>query len=303
MENENLESSFLLGKLESQYNEDEFEKIKNGFLQNHSVTLRVNTLKSNIEKVTKVLTENKISFEKLNFYENAFILHNCNEEQIKNLEIFTSGEIYLQSLSSMLPIIVMQPKENVDILDMCAAPGGKTTLISALTNKKARITAVEMNFARTQTLLHNIKLLGATNVYVLNQNACQLDDLLKFDSILLDTPCSGSGTIKLYNENSFKYIDQTFLNNCVKSQKKLISKAIKLIKKNQEIIYSTCSLFKEENEDIINYALSSKQVELVSINVDNLTEIPKLSSELLGVLKVCPTQNFEGFFVAKLRKI
>ena len=103
----------------------------------------------------------------------------------------------MQSLSSMLPPVILEPKEGKDILDMAAAPGGKTTQMAALTNNKAHITACEMNNIRIEKLKYNLEKQGASCVYVMNKDSRQIDDFFSFDQILLDSPCSGSGTIDL----------------------------------------------------------------------------------------------------------
>ena len=105
----------------------------------------------------------------------------------------------MQSLSSMLPPIILNPKLKADILDMAAEPGGKTTQIAALSNNLANIKACELNKIRLERLKYNIQKQGATNVYVMEKDARLLDDFFCFDQILLDAPCSGSGTLSIFN--------------------------------------------------------------------------------------------------------
>ena len=101
----------------------------------------------------------------------------------------------------MLPAIILQPKEKMDILDMTAAPGGKTTQMAALTNNKAHITACEMNKIRFERMKYNLEKQGATCVFAMNQDSRRIDDFFSFDQILLDAPCSGSGTLNLNIES------------------------------------------------------------------------------------------------------
>ena len=158
---------FLIDMLEKQYGKDLKDRIIDGFGKNRKVSFRVNTLKTNVENVIKILSENNISYKKVSWCDEAFIIENVKEDEIRNLDIYKNGEIYMQSLSSMLPPIILKPKENMDILDMTAAPGGKTTQIATICNNNSRITAVEMNKIRSQTLRYNIEKQGASSVYVI----------------------------------------------------------------------------------------------------------------------------------------
>ncbi len=292
--------NFLEKMLEEQYGAEIKNKIIEGYSSNRKVTLRVNTLKSNLEKIEEVLNKNNIKFEKVSWYENAIIIENANEQEIQNLDIYKNGEVYLQSLSSMLPPIVLAPKEGTDILDMCAAPGGKTTEMAALTNNKANITACEMNKIRAEKLKYNINMQGATRVFVMEKDARQIDDFFSFDSILLDSPCSGSGTLNVEDKNLEKYFTEVLIEKSTKSQIALLKKAVKILKKGSEMVYSTCSILKQENEEIVKQVL--KDVEVVPIDFEGIENLPVLKGTLEGTLTVMPTEEYEGFFIAKLRK-
>ncbi len=187
---------FLIYMLKVQYGEEITQKIIEGYTKKKYVTFRVNTLKSSVEKIEKELKENNIEFEKINWSSEAFVIKNAREKEIENLEAYKNGEIYLQSLSSMLPPIILEPKEDTDILDMCAAPGGKTTQIAALTQNKAHITACEMNKIRYERLKYNIEKQGATSVYIMQEDSRRINDFFSFDQILLDAPCSRKWNIK-----------------------------------------------------------------------------------------------------------
>lgn len=187
---------FLIDMLKKQYGEEITNKIIDGYSKKRIVTLRVNTIKANLEKVEKELKEKQIEYEKVSWSSDALIIKNVRENDIENLEVYNNGEIYLQSLSSMLPPIILNPKENYDILDMAAAPGGKTTQIAALTQNNAHITACEMNQIRLERLKYNVEKQGASSVYVMKQDARRIDDFFSFDQILLDAPCSRKRNIK-----------------------------------------------------------------------------------------------------------
>ena len=296
-------SEFLTNELIKQYGEGIYNKIIEGYNQKRFTTLRVNTLKSKVSYICSALSENNIEYEKVSWNNEALIIKNANEIDIKELEIYKNGEIYLQSLSSMMPAIILEPKENEDILDMTAAPGGKTTQIAALTNNKANITACEMNAIRADRLKYNVEKQGATSVTVLKEDSRRLNDYFSFDKILLDAPCSGSGTILLNNERTYKNFSENLVKKTIKSQKDLLKKAIKILKPGHELVYSTCSILKQENENIIKEIIEKGQAEVVTVNEEKLKDIPKLKSNIDGALTVCPNEYYEGFFVAKLRKL
>lgn len=293
---------FLRKMLEEQYGLEIAEKIVKGYQTRRYTTFRVNTLKCKVSEIENILKEKKIEYEKVEWSEEAFILKNTSEKEIKNLEIYENGKIYLQSLSSMLPPIVLQPKQKTDILDMAAAPGGKTTQIAAITNNKANITACEMNKIRAERLKYNIEKQGA-NVYVMIQDARNIDDFFSFDQILLDAPCSGSGTIHSQDSKLRETCTQKLINKSVASQLALLKKALNILKPGKELTYSTCSILSCENEEIINKVIKWEKAEIVPIEFDGMDKLPCLPTKIKGTLCVCPDELYEGFFIAKIRKI
>lgn len=293
--------NFLHKMLLNQYGEELENKIVEGYSKKRSVTLRINTLKTDAENIKKILQDNNLKFKEVAWSKDALIIENANECDIRKLEIYEKGEIYLQSLSSMIPPIVLSPKENENILDMAAAPGGKTTQIAALSSNKALITACEKNKIRADRLKYNIEKQGATRVNILVEDARNLDDYFSFDKILLDAPCSGSGTINVNDEKLEKIFTEELINRSVKTQYELLKKAIKILKPGQEMIYSTCSILEAENEQNLKKILS-KNIEIVPIDKGSLPGLPLLPVTIKGTVCVCPTSLYEGFFVARIRK-
>lgn len=293
---------FLIEMLNQQYGEEITSKILEGYSQKRMVTFRVNTLKTSIEKVEEVLKNNDIEFEKVSWSDVAYIVKNVREDTLKELEIYKNGEIYLQSLSSMLPPIVLEPKENTDILDMCAAPGGKTTELASLTNNNANITACELNKIRIEKLKYNIEKQGATSVYIMQEDSRRINDFFSFDNILLDAPCSGSGTLNVEDVNLEKIFTKKLIEKSKKAQLELLNKAVKILKQGQEMVYSTCSILNVENEEIVNKILKNNKVEIVPIEFEGKEELPLLPTKIDGTLCVMPTELYEGFFIAKIRK-
>ena len=293
---------FLMDMLEKQYGIDLTNKIVEGYKQKRKTTFRVNTIKSNNEEIEEVLKINNIAYEKSRYIKEAYIIKNDDEQKIRNSDIYKEGKIYLQSLSSMLPPIFLTPKKGEDIIDMCAAPGGKTTQIAAITQNMAHITACEMNKIRADRLKYNIEKQGANSIFLMNVDARHIDDFFSFDKVLLDAPCSGSGTLDINNENTFKYFTKDLIEKSVKAQTALIKKAINILKHGSEMIYSTCSILSCENEEIIKNILKTGMVEIVPIEDDFVNDLPLLPTSIPGTLCLMPNELYEGFFVAKLKK-
>ena len=292
---------FLEEKLEKQYGTKITKEIIEGYQTKRKTTLRINTIKSNIEEIKKELEKEKIEYEKIKWSKEALIIKNADEKTIQEMEIYKNGKIYLQSLSSMLPPIILEPKEGTDILDMAAAPGGKTTQISAITNNKAHITACEKNKIRAERLKYNVDKQGATCVFIMPKDSRFIDDFFSFDQILLDAPCSGSGTLDYNDANVEKYFTEQLIERSSKTQKTLLSKAIKLLKPGHEMIYSTCSILDCENEDVVASVIKNGNIEIVPINFEGMEELPILPAKIPGTLCVKPTELYEGFFVAKIK--
>ena len=293
---------FLEEKLEKQYGTKITKEIIEGYQTKRKTTLRINTIKCNIEEIKKELEKEKIEFETIKWSKEALIIKKADEKTIQEMEIYKNGKIYLQSLSSMLPPIILEPKEGTDILDMAAAPGGKTTQIAALTNNKAHITACEKNKIRAERLKYNVDKQGATCVFIMPKDSRFIDDFFSFDQILLDAPCSGSGTLDYNDANIEKYFTEQLIERSSKTQKTLLSKAIKLLKPGHEMVYSTCSILDCENEDVVSSVIKNGNIEIVPINFEGMEELPILPTKIFGTLCVKPTELYEGFFVAKIRK-
>lgn len=299
MENNQLIPSFLNSLLEKQYGNELKEKIISGYLKKRVTSFRVNTIKTTDEYVLDILNKENISYQKYDLIPHAYILNDIDAKALYDNILVKEGLIYFQSLSSMLPPLFLPLIENDTILDMAAAPGGKTTEIAALLNNKATITALEVNKIRCDRLKYNVNLQGAKSVFVMNQDAKKLDDFFSFDEILLDAPCSGSGTLDLNNPKAMKAFSFDLVKNSSILQEKLLRKALKVLKSNHEMIYSTCSILEMENEDVLNKVLKEANAKIVPIEMDGLELLP---TKIKGTILVMPNEYYEGFFIAKIKK-
>jgi 16S rRNA C967 or C1407 C5-methylase (RsmB/RsmF family) len=200
----------------------------------------------------------------------------------------------------MIPPIILDPKEE-KILDMAASPGGKTTEIYNLSKKQALITAVEKNPIRRDRLKYNLNKQGTTATVLLS-DATKLDEFFRFDKILLDAPCSGSGTLNI-NDNSINHFNKNLIKNSVGTQQKLLDKALQILKPGHTMVYSTCSILYEENERQLETLIKQNKIEIIPINEELFKDIPKLPTKIKGTLCILPNELYEGFFVAKIKKI
>ncbi len=294
--------AYLAQLLCAQYGEETAERIAQGYAAGRAVTLRANPLKASIQEVKEALEAQGIQTKPVAWYDDALIVEDAREDAIEALELYERGAIYLQSLSSMIPPMLLGAKPGENVLDMAAAPGGKTTQIAALTGNQAMITACEMNKIRADRLKYNVTRQGATRVTVMNIDSRNLDDLFSFDRILLDAPCSGSGTVQLGNPRSKGQFSKEFLARTTKQQSALLEKALRLLRPGCEMIYSTCSVLRQENEDIVSRVLRKGSAEVVPLELDRFASVPQLPVSILGTLCVCPDVLHEGFYVAKLRR-
>ena len=275
-----------------------YEEIIEGLSKRRKTTFRLNRIKTTNEEIDDFLNTNNIKYTNPRFFKDAYII----EENIdlSELSIYKEGKIYLQSLSSQIPPLFLDLENSLDILDMCAAPGGKTLEIASLTNNQKFIMACESNKIRSERLKHNINEQDAkVNVSVMD--ARKLDDFFRFDTILLDAPCSGSGTLNINSDKDLKYFSTDLVKNSAKTQKELLKKALNILKPGHSLVYSTCSILKEENENVLNSVLNNNFViEKIKLDIDASNF---LESKIDGVITVKPSEFYEGFFIAKIKKI
>lgn len=285
------------------------DKILVGMSEKRLTTLRVNTLKYNILDLMNYFKEINIKFERVLWYSDALIIKNVDERDIQKLDIYKDGYIYLQSLSSMVPPLVLNPHENDRVLDLTAAPGSKTTQIAALMNKKGYILANELDKTRCEKLKYNVAQQGASIVEVINGRGEKIGTNYKeqFDKVLLDAPCSGEGRFIASNVQTYRNWSIKTINELVKTQKKLFKSAYDALKPNGILVYSTCTLNMEENEKILEWAIQNFNIKLESINLD-IKDIVNgfnngLSNSINKSIRILPSKNMEGFFVSKFIKM
>lgn len=280
------------------------DKILSGMAGERYTTLRVNTLKYDIQSLMRYFKEKNIKFERVAWYQDAFIIKNVTEKEIQKLDIFEKGYIYLQSLSSMVPPLVLNPKPGEKVLDLTAAPGSKTTQMAAMMQNTGSILANELDKIRCERLQYNVTAQGASIVTVSNDYGERIGSKYSqaFDKVLLDTPCSGEGRFLATDPRTYRSWSEKKVSELVKMQKKLFKSAIEALKPNGTMVYSTCTLNLAENEQILEWALEQFNLKLLDIELE-LREIQQGQTESTKqAIKILPSKNTEGFFVARLKK-
>ena len=302
-----LPSDFV-DELYEQYTPITVDKILTGMLGERNTTLRVNTIKYNIQELMKYLREKNIKFERVSWYNDALIIKNANEKEIQKLDIYEKGYIYLQSLSSMIPPLVLNPKPGEKVLDLTAAPGSKTTQMAAMMKNDGYILANELDKIRCERLQYNVEKQKANIVEVINNRGEKVGEEYQeqFDKVLLDAPCSGEGRFLGNNVGTYRNWSKRTVRELAKLQKKLFKSAYTALKPNGMMVYSTCTLNKDENENVLQWAIENFNVKLLDINIDFKEKMQGfndgLDDSINKAIRILPSKNMEGFFVAKLKK-
>jgi len=285
-----------------------FKKYSLSFLDR---CIRVNTLKITVEELTKRL-KNEWILKQVPWCKQGFWIEYKGEEKrrdIGNLIEHSLGYIYVQEAVSMIPPIVLNPKPDETVLDMCASPGSKSTQIAAIMKNKGVLVANDFLGDRLKPLGLNLRRCGVINAVITLMKGQEIK--LNFDKILVDAPCSGTGTIR----KSLKTIQMWnpyMVRRLSGIQKQLIENAFHILKPNGILVYSTCSLEPEEDEEVVSYLLDkyeNAKIQDIKINIKKSEPVTgfegqKYNPEVKKCLRIWPQDNnSEGFFVAKIKKI
>jgi len=280
--------------------------------QEPSQYIRVNQLKANKKVLAKILKDNyRIKTEEIPFIPNGLKVTGGNELLGKTIE-HINGLYYMQGLSSMLPPLILSPSSDEIVLDLCSAPGSKTTELGEIMNNKGTLIANEIQLDRVKMLVYNIDRMNLMNAGVIHYKGEWLGKIYSnyFDKILVDAPCSGLGIIQKKGEvNTWWSTERA--KNLGELQLKLLVAAIKMLKPGGEIVYSTCTLTVEENELVINKVLNKYPVEVTDIKLsiishDGFTKYngESLNPSLSKGKRIFPWEaDSDGFFIIKLKKI
>ncbi len=295
----------------------DFETFKKYSLSFLKRSIRVNTLKTSVNEIKKRMEENW-ELTEVPWCKEGFWIRNIKDgrRDIGNLEEHTLGYIYIQEASSMIPPLVLEPKENEIILDMCASPGSKTTQIGQYMNNTGMLIANDYKGDRLAALGINVQKTGLTNCVLTmmeGRHFIKFKEQPIFDRILVDAPCSGTGNIRrsiktltIWNPDMVKRLSGI--------QKLLLRTGFEILKPNGTLVYSTCTLEPEENEAVVDALLEqypNAKLEKIPAKKMKINHSPavlkfeekEFNTEIEKCLRLWPQDNdSEGFFVAKITK-
>ncbi len=292
-----------------------WDAIANTFADKTPTTFRVNTLKASPEILKETLEHSGFRLQKIPWYPGAFILRGGILRDLQKTEIYQKGEIYVQSLSSMVPPIVLDPQPGETILDMTAAPGSKTTQMAVMMKGQGHLVANDNNQIRFFKLKANVELQGAANV-TLSLKGGELfgrDKPESFDRILLDAPCSAEGRFNIHDPASYHYWKPAKIKEMSRKQKMLFASAFHALKPGGILVYSTCTFAPEENEGVLTWAFGKfkerMQLEKIQLPFHNQMsgilqwENQAFHPSVRASVRIIPNAEMEGFFIARVRKL
>lgn len=254
---------------------------------------------------------NDLKIKELPFYSEGYTLE--KKTSLGNHSAHSLGYIYVQEIASMVPVLALEPRPGECVLDLCAAPGSKTTQVSQQMHNKGLVVANEMNRKRMQGLLHNVKRCGLMNEVVISMRGQAIDRLLLdyFDRVLIDAPCSAEGTIRKSKAVLFHWGLKN-IEKMSRIQKGLVVAGFRTLRPGGTLVYSTCTIAPEENEGVISYLLEKfPEAEVLPISLNGFKTRPgivKWKSEhydkrTKNCVRVLPQDNDTApFFVAKIMK-
>ncbi|EPY87885.1 putative ribosomal RNA methyltransferase NOP2 [Camelus ferus] len=315
---------FLLGKLMDLFPLCELVEFLEANEVPRPITLRTNTLKTRRRDLAQALINRGVNLDPLGKWSKTGLVVYDSSVPIGATPEYLAGHYMLQGASSMLPVMALAPQEHERILDMCCAPGGKTSYIAQLMKNTGVILANDANAERLKSVVGNLHRLGVTNTIVSHYDGRQFPKVVGgFDRVLLDAPCSGTGVISkdpAVKTNKFNTVhlsilgqDEKDILRCAHLQKELLLSAIDSVSATSRtggyLVYCTCSVMVEENEWVVDYALKKRNVRLVPTGLDfgqeGFTRFRerRFHPTLRSTRRFYPhTHNMDGFFIAKFKK-
>ena len=290
---------WIVEKWIKDFGQDFTEDLLDANAEKPNLYIRTNTLKISRDELIGKLAKEGIKCTKVNGIDEAIMVQNL--KNIEGNELFKLGYFTIQDISSMLVGKIANPEKDSKVLDICSAPGGKTTHVATIMENTGQVIARDVFDHKLKLIKSTVNRLGLTNVSIENRDALKLDDnsIDKFDYVLADVPCSGLGIIRRKPEIKFKEASE--LSGLPDIQSKILNNASKYVKENGTLIYSTCTIHDEENINVVEQFLKeNKNFELVPIENINID----LDNQEKGYIKIYPNiHGMDGFFIAKLKRI
>lgn len=301
----------VYGIFKRDYGAERALSIGKALLRIQPTTIRVNTLKTTKSELSSLLSSEGFKVSEASFVPEALTIVPSEGKSIDECSAFRDGLFFVQGEGAMLASIIAAPSEGDKILDTCAAPGGKSTHMAQLTSDKASILSLDINDSRLELIRQNLKRLGINSVEVQKGDSTDLGASLpsssSFDVVLCDVPCSGLGLMS--GKPDIRHtISYSRIQELLPKQQQILSGASSYVKKGGTLVYSTCTLNRDENEKQVEAFLGSHP----DFYADDLMQY--LPSGLIldqrrqeeakaGMITILPDEdNCEGFFVARLKR-
>ena len=304
---------WLVERWIEQYGQSFTETLLKANNKSPDLVVRVNPLKITKEALKTKLDEAGIVYEDSKYIKDAFVIKSLNELSIDSVPGFKEGYFQVQDESSMFVGILADVKENQVVLDVCSAPGGKSTHVAQLMKNTGTVYARDLHEHKLELINENVRRLGLENIKVQAHDAQLFDKTLEHmaDVVLVDAPCSGFGIIRRKPDIKYnKTLEE--LTALSELQKKILSTASEYVKDQGTLLYSTCTLNTEENEAVVNWFLShhpkfkldvDQGIRLSSNNIELLTDKGAALVSNSEMLTLYPNQHgTDGFFIAKMIK-
>ena len=279
----------------------DYDKFESALKKPSRMSIRVNTLKASKERIEKFLKNNGVKYDPIPWCPEGLWID--SEFELDTVE-HQLGYYYVQNSSSMIPSVVLDPKAGESILDLCAAPGSKTTHMAQLMENKGVLVANEASFVRIRALVINVQRCGVSNCVIARRDGIGFEKYNeRFDKVLLDAPCSDIGTAR---KNPQVIARWTFdrVKKLSNLQKKLITSAYSCLNDGGLLVYSTCTTSTEENENVIEHLLeTNRDAKLEEIVIEGIKTRKGLTQRTNETVRIMPQDNdTESYFIAKVRK-
>jgi 16S rRNA (cytosine1407-C5)-methyltransferase len=278
------------------------------------LVLRINTLLTDIDQVLAELRAVDIPYRQVAWKPDALIVALEFRNRALDSESYQQGLLYSQNLSSQLAPLILDPKPGEEVLDMCAAPGGKTSQIACMMQDNGRIAAVEKVKTRFFKMKANFNTLRHHSIHTYMADAVSLSRKTpeRFDRVLLDAPCSSESRFQSSNPDSYSHWSLRKIRETSHKQKKLLYSAVNCLKPGGTLVYCTCSFAPEENEAVVNHILTAfpQQLKVAPIDLPVTNSQPGLTQwqgrhydeTLHDSVRVLPDEIMDGFYICKLVK-
>lgn len=294
---------------------ERFAAILKTFDTPKQVTFRVNTLKSTPQELEAELIQAAIAFERVGWQEGVYRIAPQDKLRLTQIDAFYGGRLYIQNLSSMIAPVLLAPQPEETVLDLAAAPGGKTLMLAGMMQNTGWLSAVELSRERFFRLRDNLEQQGVTNAHTYMTDGRSVGKKCPemFDRILLDAPCSSEARFKTHDPKSMSFWSIHKVKETSKLQRRLLLSAFDALKPGGKLLYSTCSFSPEENESPLQHLLERHGSHLktlpLTLPFDNVQKpLQRWGKEVFderiqNAVRILPTDTIDGFFICLLEKL